>query len=116
MNDNTEKLIRELSDKLGTTADHLWHVLVKQAPITVWLDISQCALLILLMFLAVKGMKILHKKYDETNDLDHPVYVAGWFATVILASFTLFAIVSSVNEIPTAIFNPEYWALKQIIK
>ena len=34
MNEATAKLIEELAAKLGTTAEHLWGVLVRQAPIS----------------------------------------------------------------------------------
>ena len=29
MNDKTEQLVRELAEKLGTTVEHLWGVLVQ---------------------------------------------------------------------------------------
>ena len=33
MNDQTAKLIEQLAQKLGTTTEYLWSVLIKQAPI-----------------------------------------------------------------------------------
>ncbi len=34
MDEQIEKLLRELAEKLGTTAEHLWGVLMRQAPIS----------------------------------------------------------------------------------
>ena len=34
MNDQTVQLLRELAEKFGTTTEHLWGVLIKQAYIS----------------------------------------------------------------------------------
>ena len=42
MEDKYLKLIEALAEKSGTTSEHLYGVLVKQAPITGVVDILQC--------------------------------------------------------------------------
>lgn len=34
MNDNTRQLLEQLAVKLGTTVEHLWGVLIRQAPVS----------------------------------------------------------------------------------
>lgn len=36
MNEQTEKLLREIAAKIGTTGEHLWGVLIQQAYIRAW--------------------------------------------------------------------------------
>lgn len=39
MNEETRKLIESLAASLGTTAEHLWQVLLRQAYISFWTDL-----------------------------------------------------------------------------
>lgn len=64
MNKNTEQLIRELSDKLGTTAEHLWGVLMKQAFISGVTDVITYLVLICLLWLAYRFVKQNTTKVD----------------------------------------------------
>lgn len=52
MNESTEMLVRELADKLGITAEHLWGVLIRQASITAATD-SVIALIMVGLLLAL---------------------------------------------------------------
>lgn len=40
MDDKTLEALTTLANKLGTTAEYLWGVLIKQAPITVAIELS----------------------------------------------------------------------------
>lgn len=65
MNEETSKLIRELADKLGTTAEHLWSVLVKQAPIS---SATDCVGLIVLWI--IMGLSFCKLKKLVAEDID----------------------------------------------
>lgn len=109
MNESTEKLIRELSEKLGVTVDHLWGVLIRQAPISVITDLALCLAGILLLAMAF----VLIKKY--CNDPEEKMH--HFFAWVFLTVATLILAVSimcSISNATTALLNPEFWALKQL--
>lgn len=116
MDEQTQKLIQQLADKLGTTAEHLWAVLVKQAPIfavtELVSDIAICGALIwLTRFMYGKYKKV--KEFDE--DLSHI-----WFASTVVCLISAIVCVvwscTSLDMVSAGLFNPEYYALKQIIK
>lgn len=44
MNEQTVKLVEQLAQKLGTTTEYLWNVLIKQAPISAAIDMIYCLL------------------------------------------------------------------------
>ena len=113
MNKETQELIERLSEKLGTTADHLWGVLIKQAPIQAIIDGITMAALIVLSILALKLFKDKYKKLWDT-DAEPLVIVAGLF-TAMLVVATIIIVCTTFDTTVTAVFNPEYWALKQII-
>ena len=116
MNEATVKLIEELAAKLGTTAEHLWGVLIKQAPISSICDIL--ALFIFGMGLFLAG-KFINKKTspDENGDRD-------WDGDGIGVAWLIFSIVTLVyisiallgfGDIMAGFINPEYWALQKIL-
>lgn len=108
MNERTEKIIRDLSEKLGTTTEHLWNVLIRQAPITATIELITS---ILLIIAGIIGWNYLSKL--KLNEFDKaPMYTIA----VILISFCIIFILCSLPMQIAGLLNPEYWALKQIIK
>lgn len=119
MNEQTEKLVRELADKLGTTADHLWGVLIKQAPVSAVTSLlGGVAIFALLVyawrFRAKKMAAETNKNYGDWAG-DSPISVISGMLLCI-ATFAL--VLAAAGELPLVLagfFNPEYWALKQIL-
>jgi len=114
MNEQTTKLIEELAAKLGTTAEHLWGVLVRQAPITATIDLVQLVGMWVLVFLLAKYAV---KKWQDADTED--CEGRAMFATIATGICTLVAIIAfftAPESIVAGFFNPEYWALRQIIK
>lgn len=117
MNEQTEKLIRELAEKLGTTVDHLWGVLVRQAPI------DGCASIISWLFIAalIAGM-FFFVRYGFRRA--ETCVGGGWaiasvmmaFVAAILAIALVVIVCTDLSTTIAAFKNPEYWALKQLIK
>ena len=112
MNDQTLQLLRQLADKLGTTAEHLWAVLVKQAGIEARMDAGFAAMFLLLLVgsLVFTGYAWVKKQEEEYSDWEIGLVVAAVFSFLWLICFCVFAS-SSFTEF----YNPEYWALKQIL-
>lgn len=107
MNEETSKLIRELADKLGTTAEHLWSVLVKQAPIS---SATDCVGLVVLWI--IMGISFVELKKLVTKDDDwRPVYII-W--VVCALGVTVLSCIT-VQSVLAGFFNPEYWALQQLL-
>ena len=117
MDEKTLLAITELANKLGTTAEYLWSVLLKQAPISAFqsvISLVLCATFYLfLLKLVVTKTKSQGDEYAEWAE--EGAFFA-WFA-VVVASFGMMLVVeSSLTNFITAVFNPEYWALNKILR
>lgn len=117
MNDKTAELIEKLAERLGTTAEHLWEVLVRQAPITATTDTITLGLMLVAglvaFWLAVRWAK--HPPYESGDANEFAIVVAGIAATVLLLIVAI-SFVASASDIVSGFANPEYWALKQLLK
>lgn len=112
MNEQTIRLIETLALKLDTTAEHLWAILIAQAPISSTIGILTNAAIIVALYFMWK--KLLTIKYDNwDNDLGKGVMFGG----ISVATIIGIAIAGGNLQVEIAGFvNPEYWALRQIIK
>ena len=110
MNDATAQLVEKLATQLGTTAEHLWKVLVAQAPITAS---AYTATWIIMFAIGVLTLYLLYKNRQHKY--------GNWFVIfavipIMILVFCVIFFAVSVPLILAGFFNPEYWALKQIIK
>lgn len=122
MNETTEKLVRELAEKLGTTTEHLWGVLLKQAPISAASDT-----IIMLIMLAILwgGYRLVREKTKVPPKTEENRYpdaeweceeaFAAWGVLGLYAIITLIVTCCTISSVVTATMNPEYWALKQLL-
>lgn len=119
---NNNQLLETLAQQLGTTVEYLWGVLLKQAPVSATIDLVTCLLLIAFMY----GTWRLHRYYsapinDDEDYLDCTRYEENDLAIIIVVVFgvvslvMLFCILSAIPGIINGYFNPEYWALKEIL-
>ena len=123
MNENTTKLLEKLAEKLGTTSEYLWSVLLKQAPIDATVGLIQLIIVCVVIYLLYK----LHIKFmgdmpsDENNNYTQSYYNSsdGYIAMMVVAGIvvTIFLIicVCSIGSIVSGYFHPEYWALHEIL-
>ena len=115
MNEATAKLIEELAAKLGTTAEHLWGVLVRQAPISATvnaaLTLAWVVALVCGWRFAVRSMKLANKDSIEVVVVRAGVIVALIFASIATAVAITIGSVGCVS----AFANPEFWALEQVM-
>lgn len=121
MNDQTTKLIESLAQKLGTTTEYLWGILIKQAPISATIDL--CLLVAMIVFGI--GLYKFHNwcnteknrgGYTETRyeRSDGMLFVPMLVGGVVLVIW-FFIFIGSIESIITGFFNPEYWALHEIL-
>lgn len=122
MDNNTEVLINKLAETLGTTTEQMWGVLISQAPISGFTDLVVCVVLVGLSVALVRFVKKQTKVPEPTAENRHPR--AKWdegesaimqVVTVIFLFFTIMIVISSIESISSSFFNPEYWALKQVL-
>jgi ABC-type Fe3+ transport system permease subunit len=125
MNEEISKLIQQLAEKLGTTAEHLWAVLCRQAPISATVDAVLCIAAIAATWAAfrlvkrkttpVKTKSVSGYERQDAEWEDEPAFLA-WILWIVLAIIAVATVMISANGIAAGFVNPEYWALKQIIK
>ena len=110
MNIENETLIRELATRLGTTADHLWSVLIKQAYVSSLTDVI--IICVWLVILVVTG-GLLYRALREEVDADALIFpIVCW---LMFACFTVLVVSFSASNILSGFYNPEYWALQKVL-
>lgn len=112
MNDKIADILALFAEKLGTTTELLWGALLKQAPLAGVFDLSTTLLWFWGNWFLIKiTLKAL--KEEDSSEEFFLLFSAIGAATASVISILLLA------GIPTALaafFNPEYWALMQLVK
>lgn len=111
MNEQTIKLIQQIADKLGTTAEHLWSVLIRQAPIYSITGLMEDVAFFLLCFFMWKWISKIQFDNWDSDFGKGAVYAVA----LVISAFFFFAIGSNLSLEMAGFFNPEYWALKQVM-
>ena len=121
MNENTEKLVRELTEKLGTTTEHIYGVLVNQAPIVAVTDTITTVFMIAILWAAYSLVKRKTTEPPVSDDNPYPNAeweiegaIFAWGAVVFYGLLVAIVTCSTISTVITIALNPEYWALKQI--
>ena len=123
MDEHYQQLIDTLATKLGTTAEHLWDVLIRQAPISGAVDLVLCVSMLVAawrLIVFVKRKTTVPKK-TEHNKFPYAEWggndaMLGWGAALCMAAVAVFYTLSSASTIIAAFVNPEYWALKELLQ
>ena len=114
------QLLAQLAEKLGTTTEYLWEVLIRQAYVNSMINIFAIIFTVLLGVALWKvhkwGCEKPKEGYCDTNYEKHEILI---MLPMIIFGF-VFAIcffVSTINFGSTlsGLINPEYWALKQVL-
>jgi len=107
------QLLRELADKLGTTVEHLWKVLIQQAQVEIqichiWMNIGLFGFGGIAVCFLIAWIVSVVKDWDEGP---------GWLFSIMMLFVVLGGIVYWTNytDILTLTMNPEYWALNKIV-
>ncbi|MFM2292624.1 MAG: hypothetical protein RIS29_2437 [Bacteroidota bacterium] len=120
MDDKTIAMIEKLAQKIGTTSDYVFEVLVRQAPIEATVTLFQCVFIFILSIV----WYVTHKKlssivpdckykysYYEKYDMGAvvPMVVSG-----VILIFFLIAAFFCIDDIVYGYCSPEYWAIREI--
>jgi hypothetical protein len=123
MEERAIELLEKLADKLGVTIDQIWTILIYQAKIELGAEILVLIFLFgLFLFTGWFLIKFVIKKPCEKDSWDEPTDKELLIRIPIIVLFgviTLFFLLnffSLIKLLPVLIFNPEYWALHQILK
>lgn len=123
MDDKTLQALTALANKLGTTAEYLWGVLVHQAPITGAINLLMIAALV--VGAATWARFVARKVVPPKETPGQPWQPAEWsddaaifFAcasAAVLAFAAAVSVIWGLGDAVSAMVNPEYWALKQVL-
>jgi predicted PurR-regulated permease PerM len=105
MNDNLSNILAALAQKLGTTVDYLWPLLVKQARVEAIIALTcGCVFGILLSILSVKSFRHGWKEGEE-----------GWMLLgIVLACGAIPLLGWGISNIPSVLV-PEATVIHQLI-
>jgi K+-transporting ATPase A subunit len=107
------KTLQVLATQLGTTVEHLWGVLLRQAPITGVVSIIQYIIVFVCCYYAFKGTKYIKTEIDN-GSRDETWWCLPIITWVILGVF-LAATFFSIDDTVACFINPEYWALEHVL-
>ena len=123
MNDYSE-MLQALADKFGTTVEHLWSVMLTQAPISATIN-----LLVIIGWAAISiwGFLLIQKKTTEPEggaewpedgyqsaEWKEEGAVLAWVLWAIIALATVLIGGAELENIITGYVNPEFWALMKL--
>jgi len=117
MKEEITSMLKTLAEKLGTTVEYLWEVLVRQAYVSAITDI----IMLVLFIIAGTLFWRFHKKCTDRGwyNGEYPEYIGVASIPMILGSVAYFiwfiVILISIHNMITGFANPEYWALQQIL-
>ena len=121
MNEQTTKLIADLASKLGTTTEYLWGVLIKQALYSAITDLGFVIFTAIYGYVLYRIYKWLcqpmtdNKTYTRFDEYEESATMPMFLG---FGLFLIFIIANIINfpDIIAGLFNPEYWALHEILK
>ena len=121
MDEKTLQALTALAMKLGTTVEYLWGVLVKQAPISGVTDLLLIGIWVTLATLWVRFVinKTTRPKTPDRGSREYPEWEGeakffAWLSVFVAVGVTVLAVSSSIPTAIAALFNPEYWAFRQV--
>lgn len=120
MDEKLRQLIEALAAKIGTTSEYIWGILVRQAPISAATDLVLCIVITsaLAWWITLVNNKTTQKQdcpYQNAEWVNEGAFLA-WLSVFLLGFGSMIFIISSLQSIVTAFANPEYWALKKLLK
>jgi len=107
MNEQLSNALVTLAAKLGTTTEHLWAALLKQAAIDGAVTILQYAILAYASVWMWRWFKYIKESSDE-------IVLLPWTVAAVVVGVIWIAGFFILPNVAAAFLNPEYWALKEI--
>ena len=111
MNEQVMKMIETLAVKLGTTGEHLWTVLVKQAYVNSWICIIGLSIG---WIITVILCTITYKNSKKDSNFSDRYSMIILFLTILFSVTIVVTTCVSFPDIITGFVNPEYWAFSKL--
>ena len=110
MNEQTQQIIETIAEKLSVPAEMLWGAMLRQAPIDATVGLVG-VMLLWIAFMAYSAFWLRLFKQEEPE----PIILTG-LGWVLLVIGTLGFTMGHAGMIFAGFFNPEYWALMELLK
>ena len=103
----------KIAQKIGTTAEQLWPVLIRQQYVDA---VVSAVCLLALLFITGVVLRYALKQWGEDGRIykDNTDELWGW-VLIFLGCLLITALIYFLISFPD-IFNPEYWALKDLMR
>lgn len=114
MSDEIMQIIDQLSERLQVPAEQIWSALLVQARIEGWIGLVMPVVLSFVLWVTawrIYATKIRGKGLFEVNEFWG---IACMLAAVVAVAIAVVGACASSMSI-AGLFNPEYWALKEIM-
>lgn len=122
MEDKAFEYIDAIAANLGVAAEHVYGALLKQSMVSGLRSVLYIIICLAVSYVIIKMIKRIYSDVKEGEDgifVDsYGISLGGVFALVfggIAIILIFFAIMSDISNATTALLNPEYWALKEIL-
>ena len=122
MEEKAFEYIDAIAANLGVAAEHVYGALLKQAMVS---GLRSVVYIIICLAVSYAIIKVLKRVYSDVKEDEEGLFVdsfgvtlGGVFALVfggIALVIMFFVIMSDISNATTALLNPEYWALKEIL-
>lgn len=103
--------INLIAEKLSVPANGIYEALIRQAPITA--TIMAASLLIVFAILTAFTLFLL--RYSKSENSDEEVLMVLFSVLFGVSLVFLIVVIVCLPEIVSGYFNPQYWALKDIL-
>lgn len=122
MEDKAFEYIDAIAANLGVAAEHVYGALLKQAMVSGLISVLYIIICLAVSYVIIKILKTVYadvKAEEESLFVDgFGISLAGVFAVIfggIAIVIMFFVIMAEISNATTALLNPEYWALKEIL-
>lgn len=112
----TNEALDSLSDAYGTSSEKLYDALLKQSEIYPLITITEIlffgTLHIIYLCVLLKWWKSIRKRHEsDFEEFAFPI-LTGLFVVFTIAM--VIGVASSISDIYTSIYNPDYWMYEQV--
>lgn len=108
--------LEQLAIAFNTTVDKLYPILIKQAYVSA---VTSIITVIVMVVIWVAMYHVCFKKVGITREGPFNEFSFNSFVTItvfgVYSVIAMIGVIVEIYSIPTALLNPEYWALKQIL-
>lgn len=122
MEEKAFEYIDAIAANLGVAAEHVYGALLKQAMVS---GLRSVVYIIICLAVSYAIIKVLKRVYSDVKEDEEGLFVdsygvtlGGVFALIfggIALVIMFFVIMADISNASTALLNPEYWALKEIL-